>query len=227
MKRLFSGFTMAEALITLGIIGVIASMTLPALQNNTQKQQIGPALAKGVNTVQNAVRLILREENARTLYDLYGTGVFTSEFQKSGYVMLTTEPEQRSFRKLGSDELVTLGNCVVGNDNVAYCPPTEGYTYNINESNKNLDKKFDGRGYVFYIDTNGAKKPNTIGIDVHKIFLDAKGIVVPYGGYAYKEYSGEETYQWKEKCNNNSQVTDADACAGAIADNNWQVKYRF
>ena len=32
------GFTLAEVLITLGIVGVVASITLPTLNNNVQKQ---------------------------------------------------------------------------------------------------------------------------------------------------------------------------------------------
>lgn len=34
------GFTLAEVLITLGIIGVVAAMTLPALVNQTQGKEL-------------------------------------------------------------------------------------------------------------------------------------------------------------------------------------------
>ena len=34
------GFTLAEVLITLGIIGVVAAMTLPALVNHTQGKEL-------------------------------------------------------------------------------------------------------------------------------------------------------------------------------------------
>ena len=37
MKK--TGFTLAEVLITLSIIGVVAMMTLPALMTNVQEQQ--------------------------------------------------------------------------------------------------------------------------------------------------------------------------------------------
>lgn len=36
----FSGFTLAEVLITLGIIGVVASLTIPIIMNNSEKQTI-------------------------------------------------------------------------------------------------------------------------------------------------------------------------------------------
>lgn len=36
----FEGFTLAEVLITLGIIGVVAAMTLPSLINRTQSKEL-------------------------------------------------------------------------------------------------------------------------------------------------------------------------------------------
>ena len=50
------GFTLAEVLITVGIIGVIASIALPALQNNYTKQQIPVLLAKAINSLETASR---------------------------------------------------------------------------------------------------------------------------------------------------------------------------
>lgn len=44
-KRILS-FTMAEVLITLGIIGIVAAMTLPALIQKYQKQETSARLKK-------------------------------------------------------------------------------------------------------------------------------------------------------------------------------------
>lgn len=38
MKKRYAAFTLAEVLIVLGILGVIAEMTIPTLVQNTQKQ---------------------------------------------------------------------------------------------------------------------------------------------------------------------------------------------
>ena len=40
------GFTLAEVLITLGIIGIVAAMTMPALIANHQKQVAATAVKK-------------------------------------------------------------------------------------------------------------------------------------------------------------------------------------
>lgn len=55
MKK--NGFTLAEVLITLAIIGVIATLTLPALMNNTQEQQYVTGLKKGINTLTEVAQL--------------------------------------------------------------------------------------------------------------------------------------------------------------------------
>ncbi len=55
MKK--NGFTLAEVLITLTIIGVVAMMTLPALMTNVQEQQAKTALKKGINTLSEAAQM--------------------------------------------------------------------------------------------------------------------------------------------------------------------------
>ena len=70
MKRELKGFTLAEVLITLGIIGVIASLTLPSLTINIVKQQTGPSLAKAINSLETTNKLALQEGSARSLDQL-------------------------------------------------------------------------------------------------------------------------------------------------------------
>ena len=55
MKK--NGFTLAEVLITLAIIGVVATLTLPALMTNTAEQQAKTALKKGVSTLTDAAQM--------------------------------------------------------------------------------------------------------------------------------------------------------------------------
>jgi len=55
MKKL--GFTLAEVLITLVIIGVIAAMTVPVLMQNTEGQEYRSALKKAISAVNQALTL--------------------------------------------------------------------------------------------------------------------------------------------------------------------------
>ena len=56
MKRK-SGFTLAEVLITLAIIGVVSSMTLPTLNTNIGASRNRAALKKALSTLNGAVRM--------------------------------------------------------------------------------------------------------------------------------------------------------------------------
>ena len=49
-----SAFTLAEVLITLGIIGIVAAMTLPALINKAEEYILKQQFKKVYNTLQNA-----------------------------------------------------------------------------------------------------------------------------------------------------------------------------
>lgn len=51
------GFTLAEVLITLGIIGVVAAMTMPTLMNSTQGAQYKAAYKKALSALGQAVTL--------------------------------------------------------------------------------------------------------------------------------------------------------------------------
>lgn len=53
------GFTLAEVLITLGIIGVVAAMTIPTLISNTNGAQFKTAYKKALSTLNQAVLMNL------------------------------------------------------------------------------------------------------------------------------------------------------------------------
>jgi prepilin-type N-terminal cleavage/methylation domain-containing protein len=58
MKKRF-GFTLAEVLITLGIIGVVAAMTIPTLMTNTTASQFKTAYKKSLSNLKQAILSVL------------------------------------------------------------------------------------------------------------------------------------------------------------------------
>ena len=57
IKQTKKAFTLAEVLITLGIIGVVATMTIPTLLTNHQKKQTAIKLQKAYAEIYQALKL--------------------------------------------------------------------------------------------------------------------------------------------------------------------------
>ena len=57
MKRFKKGFTLAEVLITLAIIGVVAALTIPSVISNSQQQEFKTGLRKAVSVLNSAITM--------------------------------------------------------------------------------------------------------------------------------------------------------------------------
>ena len=59
-----NGFTISEVLITLGIIGVVAAMTLPTLIRRHQEKVIIAKLKKNYSTMQQAYLMAINDKGS-------------------------------------------------------------------------------------------------------------------------------------------------------------------
>lgn len=71
--KLFFAFTLAEVLITLGIIGVVAAMTIPTLLNNSNKQEYVTALKKQYSIFSQAYLLLKNQNGGDITMSMTGT----------------------------------------------------------------------------------------------------------------------------------------------------------
>lgn len=78
------GFTLAEVLITLGIIGVVAAMTMPTLMNSTQGAQYKTALKKVISSISQGITL----NYAITEYDFGTADAYTADATNTVALML-------------------------------------------------------------------------------------------------------------------------------------------
>lgn len=102
MKK--NGFTLAEVLITLTIIGVVATLTLPALMTNTAEQQAKTALKKGINTLTEAAQM--NQSIAGFDYASLISSNTSNTEEQSLYGLLTTRASV-DFVKSGKGKLVS------------------------------------------------------------------------------------------------------------------------
>ena len=87
--KMRGGFTLAEVLITLAIIGVVAALTTPSVIRNSQNAKIGPTLAKICTTIETAIQAACNDQE-KLLQIVEIPIPFISHFRvwegKSGYV---------------------------------------------------------------------------------------------------------------------------------------------
>ena len=77
-----AAFTLAEVLLTLGIIGVVAAMTMPVLITNHQKQKTVSYVRKFYNEINNAVRMAVVDNGDVELWvEDYRTSDYNANLQ--------------------------------------------------------------------------------------------------------------------------------------------------
>src|SRR5574344_161470 len=94
MRKTFKqAFTLAEVLIVLGIIGIVAAMTIPTLMNKVAKQEYVTALKKFYSTQMDGWSRLLADEGVENLGD---TSVFQS-ISSSCYISSTNDAGCKPF----------------------------------------------------------------------------------------------------------------------------------
>ncbi len=78
-KNFKMGLTLAEMLITLGIIGVVAALTIPTLASNYRKRTIEVRLLKFYTTVNQALRVAEYDYGDMDGWDELGSGLIENE----------------------------------------------------------------------------------------------------------------------------------------------------
>jgi len=146
------GFTLAEVLITLGIIGVVAALTMPALINSTKGAQFTAAYKKALSVMNQAVTLNVAQDG-ENFADLDGQGVL--DLFKNRMNILKTETGL-SYTITGDDTFdqeLPYQIVIFLNDGSAFisnCLGSGTIVGDCVESNR-----CDG-----WIDVNGSKGPN-------------------------------------------------------------------
>lgn len=164
---LFSAFTLAEVLITLGIIGVVAALTIPTLMAKHQKKVYVTQLKKTVNTVSNGYKLMLADSGVDSLQntELYNLYPSTSGLTNIDEINLIL----KKYFNLVQDAQIARGR--------VYFSVRYGHSaYSL--ANCLLIKTVDGAEICMaayndlFIDVNGYNKlPNKVGVDFFEVRL--------------------------------------------------------
>lgn len=206
-------FTLAEVLITIGIIGLIADMTIPTLVNQYEKKYYAIKLEQTYSTLQQAInRSVIDNGNVDSWVILssprtYEAAKELSEKYIAPYLKVAKTKEETDYKikyLKGTDLTfskyykIYLANGIILNVLV----------YDIN-------------AFWFYVDINGLKKPDKMGKDIFLFALSStKNQLYPQGAQITNRAELlDESY-----IGNCNKKMNGDRCTQIIMLDGWQMK---
>ena len=229
-------FTMAEVLITLGIIGIVIAMTLPALIGKYQKLVTVTKLKKAYTTLSQMViksqedngpasfstDAILEADVVKTFFDMYWKPYFNSPtvYKELTYPYGVSNPyfdRNGTTHSLSIYTIYSAGRILFTTD--------DGITYLLIMMKRNNEYDEEGNliSYTItyapqqtvYVDVDGLKGQNTLGKDIFQFVIDFDNSVVRPLGYDKSKNAINSI------CSHNST---GQYCAAKIMNDGWEIK---
>ena len=152
-------FTLAEVLITIGIIGIVAAITLPVLVSNYRKKVYSSRLKTFYSTMSQAITLSEAENGPK---EYWGHSSSLVSNKGGQFIEIYLLPYIKNLTKNpGRSNNFTLEN---------------GVTVNV----------YSGDCLDFYADINGKAKPNVVGQDIY-YFTTCFSRREPFEPYLYSQ----------------------------------------
>ena len=184
-----TAFTLAEVLVTLMIIGVIAAMTVPTLKRHSEMEEYAAGCKKAYSTISNATKMAEMEhgdvkrwgkldkeqKNLQKIYDYYSEKMNIINYCPAN----TSGCWQQSTSLAGED----TGNDYGIEENAISFTTADGMHWSISGGDPKsvgVDDAPEG-SIIVWADINGNKKPNQIGSDVFSFVIDPTRGVLPGG----------------------------------------------
>lgn len=190
------GFTLAEVLVTLAIIGVVASLTIPSLVNTVNKQQYVTGLLTAYSTLAQATSQLINDNNG-TMVNLVNNGgnwqVQTDFINKYCTILNCVKLCLPGETSPGGNCFSTSSNMkmIDGGDSFIEPNDTQGFVLadgmlvigNLDsiDCTANCGGDCSPHCGFFIVDVNGFKGPNIIGRDIFGFNITQNGLV-PFGG---------------------------------------------
>ena len=231
-----AAFTLAEVLITLGIIGVVAALTIPTLIANYRNQVYVNQLKKSVSTIEQGFKKALVDDEVDDLNDT----------EMYGYLKKNLDYEYATFTSFDDPRVSGFINYlkkyfnIVDYTGVVKYPIGSLSPSGYSESSFGSSLTFaDGSilliNYVrcgssndagyFFLDVNGKKGPNRFGKDIYVFYLGSNGLLIPNGSKK-STYAGywKDTKDCGEEGKKAKNVSGM-SCAARIIENGWKIDY--
>lgn len=232
-----NGFTLAEVLITLGIIGIIAAMTLPSLIGNYKRKVVVNRLKKTYSVLSQAFERTRADYGDSSGWDIGGgymesvteAKTVTENFSKIyiiPYLAKIKNPSYSTWKDYGynyikifdswttEQNLNRAGQMLALNDGtiLQITPATHNYGTEENRDDRIVS-------IMIWADINGLKSPNESGKDIFAFRMMLTDGRFGFYDTDYSENQSTERNQLLNKCKR-SPFT----CGLLIMADNWEIK---
>jgi len=218
-------FTLAEVLITLAIIGIIAAITIPSIVANHQKRTLETQFAKTYRTLQTAVNLAVAEHGDISTWDWKETyandekNAFVEKYLLEHlnivkYCKLDKETgcfQQEPYKALDGSDWGPFGN---SSPSVVLADGTlVDFLHRVFANTNALSLR---------VDLNGGKKPNVLGKDafIFDIYQSTSEFL-PRGVYKNNSTMDKTTVEYMQ----NNCKSSGSHCAAKIVLDGFKINY--
>ena len=202
------GFTLAEAVITVGIVGVLGAFVMPTLINNYQKKAFAVQTRKFIVELESATERLMIEEDKKNFNK---TSIFTDNEKLKTFLTSKFDAKlgngfyQGKYKTLNGKLNSSMGDSCARSSSGAPVILKNGITLCVG-------KITTANPYMAVsIDVNGEKGPNIIGRDYFSFYL--------------LNDSGKVTKPNQQTTLENCYKGTANSCINVLRQNNWKMDY--
>ena len=233
-------FTLAEVLVTLGIIGVVSAMTVPSLMQNYQRQSYVTQLSKVYNEFQQAFMKYINDKNAIDLTEGGLTSVASVQTFMSDYFRVVQKCTLGTFDPCFNKVYTNMNGTTLGNGNYWAGVSAPCYVLasgasicieRVNYHSLTIGDTAFPYGHIT-IDVNGPKGPNIAGRDLFFVTYYADGSIdedgIPQACHTDGKCGSSKTNAKDVRTAIGASCKsrgDAKGCFGLILNDNWQMTY--
>lgn len=208
MKK--TGFTLAEILITLAIVGIVAALAIPSVITKASRQAEASKLSSVVTDLENAFGNIMTDKDADNLFDVLDDNSLREHLN---YTETESITDGTPFKTIGG------GNSDVSISGKAYTLKNNAKVIIEASSSDSKNTTLENKYRLIFIDTNSSGTPGRWGRDGFCYLVGDSGKLYPRGGTDYHSIANSTA----DACSGSS--ANGLGCADKLAKNNYKVDY--
>lgn len=232
------GFTLAEVLITLGIVGVVAVLTIPGVMRNYKNRLYTAQLQKVYAQIADGVQAMMSDQHVDNLYESTiananscskpydgecekGVGVLLNDYFKT--VKRNCKDDHNNVKKCiagsGASDYLTIDSNNAGAIDTEYCIQ--------NTNGAAICGQWDASKKMVHliVDVNGPASPNMVGRDLFAIDIKKDGSLSDYGSQSPDPSVVTTCKACDNSCTGSGINAKAGGCLNAIINAGWKMEY--